>query len=153
MFKRNITFENYNGDTVTETLYFNLSKAELLEMQTEYKGGLENVMKNIIETNDAKQLIAEFKKLILLSYGQKTADGKKFIKNAELRDDFTQTAAYSELFMELATDDKAASEFINGIIPKGLKQQMDDLEVKDDNTAEKPKTTAEIAAALANPGV
>jgi len=120
MLKKDITFTDYNGDEVTETYYFNLSRAELVELEVSYSGGIEAAITRIIETRDVRNLIKEFKKIILLSYGVRSEDGKKFIKNQELRDDFTQTAAYDALFMELATDADAAAVFMNGIIPKGL---------------------------------
>jgi len=118
MLKRNITYEDFNGDTVTDTYYFNLSKTELLELEVSYDGGLEAAIQRIVEAKDNQALVQEFKKLVLLSYGEKSEDGKRFIKNDEAREAFSQTAAYDALFMELSTDDKAAVDFIQGILPK-----------------------------------
>ena len=142
MLKRQITFEDFNGDKCTETHYFNLSKAELVEMEVIYKEGFEVHVQRIIESKDNAALIKEFKDIILMSYGEKSADGKKFVKNDELREAFSQTAAYQELFIELATKDGAADDFIIGVVPKELSQQMD----QDKPNLAAKKSTAEIAA-------
>lgn len=120
MLKRNITYEDFNGDTVTETFYFNLSRTELINLEVEMDGGLKRFLERIVEEEDAKALIEQFQKIVLLSYGERSADGKRFIKNDELREAFTQTAAYDALFMELATDANAAADFVTGIIPANL---------------------------------
>lgn len=124
MLKKTITFTDFDDVQRTEDFYFNLSKPELMEMQLSAEGGLEKRIKKIISTQDTKQIIAIFKDIILKSYGEKSDDGKRFIKNQELTEAFSQTNAYNELFMELATDDKAAAEFINGIIPASVATEM-----------------------------
>lgn len=129
MLKRNITYEDFNGDTVTEVFYFNLSKSELMELELEYKGGFGESIQRIIEAKDNKSLIAEFKKIILLSYGIKSDDGKRFIKSDQLREEFTQTAAFNSLFMELATNENSAVTFLNGIIPKDMLAEAQKLEL------------------------
>lgn len=120
MFRLDLTYEDFDGDQVTEQIWFGLTKTELVELEVQYKEGLKETIERIVKTNDKEQLVAEFKKIILLSYGIKSDDGKRFIKNVRLREEFSQTAAYDYLFMKLATDEKAASEFINGIVPKGF---------------------------------
>lgn len=120
MLKRNITYEDFNGDKVTDTHYFNLTRTEIVELEVGYDGGLEQTIKRITETKDYKSLIAEFKKLVLLSYGIRSEDGKRFIKSDILREEFSQTAAYDALFIELATDADAATLFVQGIIPKDM---------------------------------
>lgn len=127
MLKKNITFEDFNGNTVNEDHYFHLSKADLIELEVSHSGGLQAWITRIIETEDAKALIEEFKKLILSSYGKKSEDGRRFIKDAELRDDFKSSPAYEELFMELVTNPDKASEFVNGIVPKGLEKDMEKM--------------------------
>lgn len=123
MLKKRIKYTDYNGEEREEDFYFNLSKAEIVEMELSTEGGLKNLIERITDTRDMPQLIALFKKLIKMSYGEKSPDGKRFIKSEELSDAFTQTDAYSELFMELATDDNAASEFVNGIVPPDLAKE------------------------------
>ena len=126
MYKKTITYTDYNGEERTEDFYFNLTKAELSEMELSTAGGMEGYLKKIIAEKDQKELVAIFKKIILASYGEKSLDGKRFIKNDELRESFTQTEAYSELFMELVTSSDAAANFLNGIIPKDVKDKIEE---------------------------
>jgi len=124
MLKRKMTYTDYNGNERTEDFYFNLSKAELTEMQLSEAGGMTAFIQKIVDTQDNKKIVELFKELILKAYGEKSLDGKRFIKNKELSDAFAQTEAYSDLFMELATDSKAAAEFVNGIIPSDLADKV-----------------------------
>lgn len=117
MLKKTITYTDYNLNERTEDFYFNLTQAEVTEMEVSVEGGLVEMINRIVAAQDGKQIIETFKDIILRSYGQKSADGRRFIKTQEIRDAFVQTEAYSKLFMELATDAKAASEFVNGIVP------------------------------------
>lgn len=125
MFKRDITYEDFDGEKITETFYFNLTKTELIELEVEHKNGLQEAMQRIIKANDRKQLITEFKRIILLAYGVKSDDGKRFIKNDILREEFSQSAAYDSLFMELATNEESAAAFINGIVPKDFAKELE----------------------------
>lgn len=120
MLKRSITYTDFNGDEVTEVLYFHLSKPELIEMEVELSGGLSTMLQRISENGDRKAIVAEFKKIVLTAYGEKSDDGKIFRKSDEIRKNFASSAAYSQLFMELATDETSAAEFINGVMPKDL---------------------------------
>ena len=126
MLKRDITYEDFDGEKVTETFYFNLSKHELIELEVYKNEGMDAYIRRIIKTNDRKTLIEEFKKIILLAYGIRSEDGKRFIKNDEVREAFSQTAAFDELFMELATSDGAAAEFIKGVLPASLGTAVDE---------------------------
>ena len=117
MLKKSITYTDYNEVTHTETYYFNLSKAECMEMEMSTSGGLTEMINKIIETQDVPAIIKIFKDLILKAYGVKSPDGKRFIKSEELSTAFAQTEAYSVLFMELATNAEEASAFVNGIMP------------------------------------
>lgn len=125
MLKKTITYTDYDGNERTEDFYFNLSKAELLEMEMSTNGGLEKFCQKIIAEKDTKRMMEMWKDLILKSYGEKSLDGKRFVKNQELVDSFTQTEAYSELFMELASNADTAAAFVKGIIPKNLLEQID----------------------------
>ena len=128
MLKKTIKYTDYNGVEREEDFYFNLSKAEIAEMELEIPGGMTAMLQRITAAKDTPSLVKIFKDLILRSYGEKSADGKRFIKSAELNESFSQTEAYSELFMELATNADSASAFINGIIPadvaKASKKQI-----------------------------
>ena len=121
MLKKTMTFTDYNGNERTEDFYFNLSKAELSEMELSTTGGLGQMIQDIVAAQDTPRIISIFKDLILKSYGIKSADGRRFIKSKELSMEFAQTEAYSDLFMLLATDEAAATEFVNGIVPKEKK--------------------------------
>jgi len=125
MLKKRIEYVDYDDNKRAEDFYFNLTKAEITELELSTEGGLQQMIEKIIDTRDTPQIIKFFKEIILMSYGEKSADGRRFIKGKDLSEAFTQTPAYSELFMELATDEKAASEFINGIIPKDLAASAD----------------------------
>lgn len=117
MLKKTFTYTDYNGVERTEDHYFNLSKAELMEMELSTTGGLAEMINKIVAAQDAPAIVKVFKDLVLKAYGQKSADGRRFIKSKELTDEFSQTEAYSQLFMELATDADAAAKFVNGIVP------------------------------------
>ena len=118
MLKKTITYTDFNGVERTEDFYFNLTKAEIAEMELEVPGGMTTIIERITKTQDTPSLIKVFKELILRSYGKKSDDGRRFIKNKELVEEFKDSEAYSELFMELATNAEAASAFVNGITPK-----------------------------------
>ena len=121
MLAKNIKYTDYNGVEREETFLFNLSKAELMEMEMGTTGGLAEMIKQIVNTQDAPAIIKIFKEIILKAYGEKSADGKRFVKidenGKQLSLNFAQTEAYSQLFMELATDSDAADNFIKGIVP------------------------------------
>lgn len=123
MLKKTITYTDYNNNERTEDFYFNLTKAELMEMEMSTNGGLAEMINKIVASQDAPAIIKIFKELVLKAYGEKSLDGKRFIKNDDIREEFSQTEAYSQLFMELATDADAAAAFVNGIMPAGLSQE------------------------------
>ncbi len=120
MIMQTISYTDYNGNERKENFYFNLSKAELMEMEASKEGGLSNYIQSIIEAQDVTKLMGLFKELIVKSYGVKSPDGKRFIKNKEVVDEFIQSEAYSELYVMLATDDQKATAFVNGIIPQTI---------------------------------
>lgn len=136
MLKKTIKYTDYNGVERTEDFYFNLNKAEIMEMQLTTVGGLDAYLKKIISAQDMPTLMRIFKDLVLKSYGVKSDDGRRFIKNDQLREEFEQTEAYSILYMELSTDAEAAAAFVNGIIPADVAKQL-------------PKDPNEIAAQMA----
>jgi hypothetical protein len=124
MLKKTITYTDFNGREVSEDCYFHFSKAELIEMEVSHEGGMQAHLQKIVNTEDGVAIMAELRKFILNSYGVKSEDGRKFIKNQELRDEFYSSEAYSQLFFELCTDADKAAEFVNGIIPAGLDKDM-----------------------------
>lgn len=116
MIKKVITYTDYNGNEKTKAYFFNLNQAEIVELENSIPGGLTNMIERLSTEQDNREIIKIFKDLILRSYGEKSPDGDRFIKNDELREGFSQTEAYNKLFMELAQDSNAAAEFFNGVI-------------------------------------
>jgi hypothetical protein len=128
MLKKTITYTDFNDEETTEVFFFNLSRAELVELEMSREGGFVESMKRIIAADDNQGIVKEMKNIILMSYGKKSPDGKKFIKSQALRDEFEASEAYSTLFMELATNAEAAIQFFNGIIPAGLAEEAAKLQ-------------------------
>ena len=143
MLKKTIVYEDYNGVERKEDFFFNLSKAELVELEVGTTVSFSDRINKIISTQDTPQLIKLLKSIILDAYGERSADGRRLIKSKELRDAFSQTEAYSILFMELVTDADKASDFINGILPKSL--DLDDPKVTE---AVKEKMDSPVSVSL-----
>nr|DAR29860.1 MAG TPA: hypothetical protein [Caudoviricetes sp.] len=122
MLKKTIKYVDYNGVERCEDFYFNLSKAEVTEMQVSEEGGYDQMLQRIVDAQNNKEIFKHFKAIILKAYGVKSQDGKRFIKSEELSEEFSQTEAFVELIMELASSETAAAEFVNGIIPKPTQQ-------------------------------
>jgi len=124
MLKKTITYQDFNGDTATEEHFFHLSKADLVELELSYEGGLSETLQRIVDAGNGSEIIKEFKKLLLLSYGKRSSDGRRFTKSQELRDEFQSTEAFSTLFVDLVTDAEAAAAFVAGIIPAGFEEEI-----------------------------
>jgi hypothetical protein len=152
MLKKTIAYEDFNGKAVTEDFYFNLTVAELMEMQVSKAEGFKDYIEGVIKADNREELIAQFKKLILSSVGRRSEDGSRFFKSDEIRDDFAATNAFGALFMEFVTSEAACIEFVKGIVPADFAEQIaalpdssplkqmpspDDLR-EDDSTAAKP---------------
>jgi hypothetical protein len=147
MLKKTITFENFDGETVTEDFYFNLTKAELMELEVSEQGGFSEAMQDIIKAGNGKEIIAGFKRILLMSVGRRK--GNSFIKNDEIREEFEGSPAFSELFMQLATDAQAGAEFVNAVIPKDLAQQVQGqlpLPTVETQTVELPQPEVPVSA-------
>lgn len=121
MLKKTIVYHDYDGNERSENFYFNLSKAEVMEMEFSFNGGMTNVIEQMVNTQDVVRIMELFKKIIMAAYGEKSADGKRFMKigpdGRRLAEGFVETEAYSELFMELVTDPKKFADFITAVIP------------------------------------
>lgn len=150
MIKQTLTYLDFNEEWRTEDFYFHFSTAELAEMQLGQAGGMEEWLKTIVASDDREQILAEFKKMIINSYGQRTPDGKSFIKNKELREAFAGTNAYSDLYMKMITDPEFAAEFANGIMPKIEPVRKDERPQPQDRlpTQQKDPVVIEETAAL-----
>lgn len=129
MFVIPVTYKDYNGVERTEKYYFNLNEAELIEMGMTAAGGFQDRMQRIIDAKDSADIFAEFKKLVLLAYGKKSDDGKRFMKSDEIKQEFIESPAYSMIIMELGTNDGKALEFINGILPEAARQHNPTKEI------------------------
>lgn len=120
MYTKRMSYKDYDGNNREEDFRFNFTKAELVEMEMTTSGGLQTMIQGIIDAQDRAELIKIFKRLILDSYGVKSPDGKRFIKNEQLKEEFSQTEAYSQLFILLSSNDEEAAKFINGIMPEDM---------------------------------
>lgn len=120
MIKKHITYTDYNGVERTEDFFFNLTKPEIIELELGVTGGLSEMLQKIINTKDIAQLMRFFKKIVLMSYGEKSPDGKRFVKSEEISKAFSETEAYTQIYMELVSDSEKAAEFVHGIVPKDL---------------------------------
>lgn len=137
MLKKTIKYTDYNGVEREEQFLFNLSKAELMEMEMGTVGGLTEMIQQIVKSEDTPAIIKIFKDIILKAYGEKSADGKRFVKVSDtgvpLSIGFSQTEAYSQLFMELAMDADEAAKFINGITPSDIDVSEEDIKKFQEN--------------------
>ena len=124
MIKQDITYTNFEGEQETETLYFHLNKVELMEMQVSEKRGLAQYITDIQKAENNKEIFRLFKEIVLRAYGERSEDGKKFIKNERLREEFEGSLAYEELMVKLVTEADFASKFVNGIMPAGMADQI-----------------------------
>lgn len=117
MFKKTVEYTDFNGETVSEDLYFHFSEVELIEMELSVEGGLSAKLEKMISTANGREIVAYVKELILDAYGERSEDGKRFIKNDEVREAFSQTQAFSTVLFELLQGEDAASKFINALLP------------------------------------
>ena len=130
MLKKTITYTDYDGMERTEDFWFNLSKTELTKLDAELPGGVLGVLRKIIDKKDRKALVDFIETLILRSYGEKTLDGKRFVKTPEMAEEFMQTPAYDELFMSILSDIDSQTSFINGVIPQSMAKEIEQTDKK-----------------------
>ena len=130
MLKKTITYTDYDGMERTEDFWFNLSKTELTKLDAELPGGVLGVLRKIIDKKDRKALVDFIETLILRSYGEKTLDGKRFVKTPDMAEEFMQTPAYDELFMSILSDTDSQTSFINGVIPQSMAKEIEQTDKK-----------------------
>lgn len=130
MLKKTITYTDYDGMERTEDFWFNLNKTELTKLDAELPGGVLGVLRKIIDKKDRKALVDFIETLILRSYGEKTLDGKRFVKTPEMAEEFMQTPAYDELFMSILSDTDSQTSFINGVIPQSMAKEIEQTDKK-----------------------
>ena len=124
MITKTVSYMDLNGNERTEKFYFHFYESEIMEMELSVEGGFADRIQKIIDAKDQPSLIRVVKKFVLDAYGVKSDDGKRFIKNDEVRDAFVQNPAYSKIFMELVLDDKVASEFVKGVVPPEMADRI-----------------------------
>ena len=127
MLKKTVTYTDYNGVERTEAFYFHYNEAEILDMEMSTEGGFAERIQKIIDAKDQVSLMQVIKKFVIDAYGVKSEDGKRFIKNDAVRTEFLESPAYSQIWMELVMDDEIAADFINNVIPSGIKEKLEDL--------------------------
>lgn len=150
MYKRVISYEDFDGNKRTEEHYFNLTKAEVVSwLTTNGDYTLDKVLEKLYKENDRKSIMRIFEDLIYTSYGKKSLDGRRFDKSEEAKRDFMDTEAYSTLFMELISDASKAAEFVNGIIPKDISESV--VEIMRENADGIPDTLKDYAQPLLKP--
>lgn len=150
MFGRTFTYKDYNGNTRKDTWYFNLTKAELMKMELGAWGGLDALLKRLIREEKPEKIVDMFEKIILGAVGEKSPDGRRFIKNEQIRQDFYQTQAYSDLFFELVTDPEKLTAFLKGAIPEDLAQKIDEKDQAEAEAEAAEKDQAEAAETASN---
>ena len=131
MVKKTITCTDYNGTERTEDFYFNLTEAEVTELNLSMEGGMQAYIQKIVDAKSQLDLVKLFKKIVLMSYGKKSLDGRLFVKNDDITAEFLAHPAYSQIYMELVTDEQKASEFVNGIVPHGKANQNPAMSLAD----------------------
>lgn len=123
-----MTYEDFDGNERTEELYFNLTEQEVTEYQLSHNGGITTLINRIIQAQDWKSMVEYWKEFILMCYGVKSDDGRRFIKNDAVREEFASTNAFSDLFMLLSTDDNEAAKFVNNVLPKKMRERLSGME-------------------------
>ena len=124
MIKKTVTYTDYNGEQRTETFYFHYTEAEILDMEMSEEGSFADRIQRIIDAKDKTALMKLIKKFVIDAYGVKSEDGKRFMKNDELKTAFLECPAYSDIFMEMVTNDEVAAEFVNGVITSTMKDRV-----------------------------
>lgn len=130
MTSKTVTYKDWNGMDRTETFYFHFSQAELMEMEISQDGGFSERVKKIAAANNLPDMLKIWKNFVLDAYGIKSEDGRRFMKNEEIRQSFVECPAYSIIFMELATNTEAASNFINQVVPADMAAQVASAQAK-----------------------
>lgn len=133
MLKKTIKYVDYNENEREEDFYFNLSKAELTEMEMSLNGGLSVMLKRLVQEKNGAELIRILKEIILKAYGEKSDDGKHFRKGEDLSKSFSETEAYNSLFMEIVSSPESAMEFVKGLLPSDVREEINKTELDESN--------------------
>lgn len=120
MLKKTFQYTDFNGNEQEETFYFNLSKSEVIEYELQERAGMSTTLQRIVEERDNQKILAHFKDLVMKSVGRKSDDGRRFVKNDEIREDFLASPAYDEMFVWLMSEPGAGAEFVNNVLPQDV---------------------------------
>lgn len=129
MIKETVTYRDFNGVERTEDFYFNLTEAELTELEYGVEGGMKAILEKIIAEKDQRKIMEYFKKIVLMAYGEKSLDGRRFVKSEEIRNGFAPTEAYSKIFKKLSNDADAATKFMKGVLPDNLGSAVNNTKI------------------------
>ena len=156
MFSRTFEFKGYDGEMHKETWWFNLSETELYKLELGTVGGVNGMMNRMLREERPDKIVDMFEKIILTSVGERSADGRRFLKKprvgmpwGEVAEDFRETPAYDQLFLELVSDGKKLSAFLKGVIPKELADQLAKAE-KENAEAEAQPVEQDVTADAGN---
>lgn len=127
MLKKTYTYTDYNGVERTESFYFHFTEAEILDMEMSTEGGFAERVQRIIDAKDQAALMKLIKQFVIDAYGVKSDDGRRFIKNEKVKTAFLECPAFSDIFMDMVTNDELAAEFINGVIPDTMKKRFAEI--------------------------
>lgn len=132
MYKMDVTYEDFNGNIKEESVEFNISKMEVIRMQTSKEGGYAEYLERIVNSDNQKEIVEAFEWFVQKAYGRRSEDGTRFIKEDEngtpLINDFRQSPAYDEIIFTLATNEQLAADFVAKVLPqKDLEQTMAQL--------------------------
>ncbi len=130
MIKKTVTYKDLNGKERTETFYFHYFESEIMDMEMSEEGGLAERIQRIIDAKDQASLLKVIKKFVVDAYGIKSDDGRRFIKNKDVKDAFVECPAYSKIYMELLTNDELAAEFVNKVVPEDMAEQLAEIVAK-----------------------
>ena len=151
MLKKTFQYTDFNGNEQEETFYFNLSKSEVIEYELQERAGMSTTLQRIVEERDNQKILAHFKDLVMKSVGRKSDDGRRFVKNDEIREDFLASPAYDEMFIWLMSEPGAGAEFVNNVLPQDVdefvkkvdsgQQATKNVKKPSDRRTKQPKTT------------
>lgn len=148
MFSRTFEYTGYDGQPHKDTWWFNLSEAELYKLELSNLGGMNGMMNRLLRESKPGEIVEVFESLILSAVGERSVDGRKFIKNQEIRDDFYQSKAYSDLFVELVSSGEKLAEFLKGAIPAEVAAEL--AKAEEASKAEEGKPVLQALSANEN---
>lgn len=133
MFKQTITYVNFNDEEVSKDFYFHMSKPEFVMLGVGAEA-MDERIKRMVATNDAKAVLDELDSILKLAVGRKSEDGESFVKDQKAWNDFRFSPAYDEFVMHLMIEPNRMVEFINQLIPEKMQKELRDHFAKQGST-------------------